>query len=165
MNRTPELIVAAALAILLALCAIFVSSTAVALTPPDKDPAVRSILDQVRFPGPMQVEMWVYRRVRPIGVVLLVASLLALIASIELLRLRSWARQVLEFLAWFALVCILALQLLKIASRLFRLADSPAEAVLIIGMGGLVIVVLAFPLLGLIFLLRSRGVRKALAIV
>lgn len=164
MNRTPELIMAALLAIFLALCAIAVSATAVATTPLDKNPAIRSILDQVRFPGPMQVEMWVYRKTRPIGVVLLVASFLGLIASVELLRLRSWARLVLEFLAWFALTYILALQLLRIASRLSRLADSPAEAVLIVASGGLAFVFLALPLAGLIFLLRSRGVRKSLAI-
>ena len=162
MNRPPELIVAAVLALFLALCASLVSSMAVAATPRDNDPKMPLDLDQLQFPGPMGVEIWVARKARPIGVVLLAGSLLGLVAAVELLRLRSWARPSLEGLAWFALACILALRSLRTASRLFRLSDSPAEAALIIAWSVLGFLILAVPFAGLIYLLRRRVVREAL---
>jgi hypothetical protein len=165
MSRPSELVVAAVLALFLALCATLVSSLAVASTPPGRDPKFSLDLAHVHFPGPLGVEMWVAQRARPIGAVLLAGSLLALAASVELLRLRSWARPMLEGLAWFALAFILALRLLRTASRLFRLSDSAAEAALFIAFGVLGFLILAVPFAGLIYLLRRRVVREALASV
>jgi hypothetical protein len=152
----------AGLAGFLALWAIAMSSAAVASSPPDMDPVTRSILEQVHFPVPMKIELWLMQNSLPIGIVLLAASLLGLIASVQLLRLRSWARPLLERLSWFAIVWILALRSLRVASQLVRLRDSPVEPMLILAQGSLLFVIFALPFAVLIFLLRSRGVRESL---
>lgn len=163
MNRPPELIVAVILAIFLALCAALVSWTAVAAAPADQDPWRRSMMDQAHFPGPVAAEMWVAWNARPIGGVLLAGSLLGLIASVQLLRLRPWARPILEGLAWFALAFLLGLRSLRITSRLFMLPAPPTEAALIIARGVLGVLIYALPFVGLIYLLRRSAVRETLA--
>jgi hypothetical protein len=58
---------------------------------------------------------------------------------------------------------MLALRALRIACRLFRLTDSPAEAALIIAWGVFRFLVLALPFVCLLYLVRRPVVRETLA--
>lgn len=100
-----------------------------------------------------------------------VLSIAAIFAGVYFLKLRAWARGVLELLSWFTLVSVVAMgfvwfPLWMAASEDLLPKDGTVDIhrVKMIGAaaGGVVMVIAALPLVAMIRSLRGKGVRQAM---
>jgi hypothetical protein len=102
-----------------------------------------------------------------------ICAIFMLVAGIEFLRLRAWARTAVEILTWLCIVFAVIIVLffimtwLNITSQMMTFEDnsgtSSALTVLGIGVGMVLMVLFVIPLLMIIRTLRGKAVRDAVS--
>lgn len=124
------------------------------------------------IPGQLRVIEIVFQYFELIAVVQVAFAIFILIASIQFLRLRRWARTALEVVSWLGLVYMVGFGIVWVASWIGITSSipltegtpgpSPLFNIVSVVMGSLVAVCWAVPLVVIIVFLRGKTVRGAL---
>ena len=123
------------------------------------------------IPGQLRVMETIFQNFELIAIVQVAFALFVLIASIQFLKLRPWARHALEIISWLGLVYLVAFGTLWVVSWIgitshipvSEGAAGPPPLFNIFGaiMGSMVTVCWAVPLVVIIIVLRGKTVRSA----
>lgn len=126
-------------------------------------PLVLSRMRQTPFPSGVEIP-WVFRHLISLSLLQLVVAAVLITAGIQLLRLRPWARTVLEIAAWLSLAYILGLgAFMGINIWGFPAVGMPTQEKVIASVMGTIVIALYSGTFGLIIrFLRSRRVREAM---
>ena len=133
--------------------------------------ASRSMLPEGIFPHDPALALpdWIFRHLDSLAVAQTLVGMLAVVAGAAFLRLRAWARPILEIMAWIALAYVLgfaffwARTVIAITSHLGEDSAVHVPSTAIVAMGILATIALAIPLAVVIVTLRGETVRGALA--
>lgn len=127
---------------------------------------------RTRMPAAVAVMLGLSHYLIWLTLIQLAVAVLAIVAGVYFLRLRAWARGVLELLTWLSLVMVISLgffwlPMWMMTSEQFLPRDGSidVEKVKMIGLvlGGVFMVVSAIPLAMMIKTLRSPAVKHALS--
>ncbi len=124
------------------------------------------------IPGQLRVMKFVFQHFELIAMVQVAFAIFVIIASIQFLRLRRWARIALEVVAWLGLVYLVGFGIVWVVSwigitsniHLTEGTVGPSPKFNMVGaiMGSVVTVFWAVPLVVIIIFLRGKTIRRAL---
>lgn len=150
-----------ALAILSGAFAVVISIVA----PPPAEPPAKT----ADAPLPFQIVGRIFDYMGLLGAVQIVIAALMIWSGAAFLRLRAWARTVIEAITWLGLLYTLSFGAMWIylVSTIWREAEAAPDAMnvffpMFIGMGAAVILSFAIPLVVILRVVRGRAVREAL---
>jgi hypothetical protein len=134
--------------------------------------AVRSMMDEavrretLSHPAGVPLLLRYFRLLCALQIVL---AALLVVSAVQFLRLRAWARTVLEAAMWLGLTCVIGFGIFWVVNWLsmsggFAASGEPPDAFTLFGaiMGSVVTLVFAVPCVIFIWLLRGAAVRQAM---